>query len=170
MKEAPGINNVLSDAIKEPIFAKHEGDQKRPRNIQLELRIASYFLQTDFEITFTGSSDLVVTVHDEPVFIECKGLSSPTKVIMRCKEAMSQLKTRYQTARGYSHGLVVLDIKGKRLLGVWMQAMVPAIVMDVKQFTTLQSSLHTVYQREGQRRWQVHNSMRKAFGIISSGN
>ena len=61
-KEPEGFFSLLKEAIGGPAFAKNESENTRPRNIQLELRVGSYFLQSGFDITFSGLSDLMVNV------------------------------------------------------------------------------------------------------------
>lgn len=107
--EPEGSFELLKQAIGGVAFASGEAADTRPRNIQLELRVASYFLQTGFSVSFSGLSDLVVDVDGIPVFVECKRLNSPRQVIKRAKEAAHQLKNRYQNSRERSYGMVVLD-------------------------------------------------------------
>jgi hypothetical protein len=206
-KEPEGFIDLLKDALGGPAFAKDESDNTRPRNIQLELRVGSYFLQSGFDITFLGLSDLVVDVDGYPVFVECKRLNSPRQVIRRATESVHQLKRRYQVAKGPSYGLVVLDvsrvihpkqgiatgvnelvakdgvraqiklfdreydtsrvfIKDKKLISVWMQVIVPTMHLKEKEPATRFSSLHTIYAREGQRRWYLFHKMKKAFEVV----
>lgn len=109
-KEPTGFIDLLKEALGGPSFAKNESENTRPRNIQLELRIGSYFLQAGFDISFSGLADLIVKVDRFPVFIECKRLNSPKQVIKRAKEAVRQLKRRYKTAKTSAYGLVVMDV------------------------------------------------------------
>lgn len=107
--EPEGSLELLRQAVGGVAFAKGETTDTRARNIQLELRVASYFLQAGFSVTFSGLSDLVVEVEGFPVFVECKRLNSPRQVIKRAKEAARQLKHRYQNSQKSSYGLVVID-------------------------------------------------------------
>lgn len=107
--EPDGSLELLRQALGGVAFAKDEAADTRPRNIQLELRVASYFLQTGFSVSFSGLSDLVLDVEGFPVFVECKRLNSPRQVIKRAKEAAHQLKQSYQNSRKSSYGLVVID-------------------------------------------------------------
>jgi hypothetical protein len=206
-KEPEGFFDLLKEALGGPAFAKDETANTRPRNIQLELRVGSYFLQSGFDITFLGLSDLVVDVDGYPVFVECKRLNSPRQVIRRATESVRQLKRRYQIAKGHSYGLVVLDvsrvihpkqgiatgvnelvardgiraqlklfdreydtsrvfIKDKKLISVWMQAIVPTMHLKEEEPATRFSSLHTIYACEGQRRWHLFHKMKKAFEVV----
>lgn len=107
--EPEGSLELLRQALGGVAFAKGEAADTRPRNIQLELRVASYFLQTGFSVSFSGLSDLVLDVEGFPVFVECKRLNSPRQVTKRAKEAAHQLKQSYQNSRKSSYGLVVID-------------------------------------------------------------
>ena len=206
-KEPEGFLELLKEAVGGPAFSKNESENTRSRNIQLELRIGSYFLQSGFDITFAGLSDLVVDVNGYAVFVECKRLNSPKQVSKRAKESVHQLKCRYQASRTPSYGLVVLDVsrvihpkqgiaaginelvvrdgirdqlqefdtmhdtttafkKDKKLISVWMQAIVPAMHIEENEPSTRFSSLHTVYALEGQRRWHLFHEMKKAFEVV----
>ena len=110
--EPEGTLERMRQAVSGVAFAKDEGDDKLARSIQLELRVASYFIQTGFSISFSGLSDLVVDVDGYPVFVECKRLNSPKQVIKRAKEAARQLRARYRTTWKSSYGLVVFDASG----------------------------------------------------------
>lgn len=206
-KEPEGYLCLLKEALGGPTFAKDESENTHPRNIQLELRVGSYFLQSEFDITFSGLSDLVVDVDGYSVFIECKRLNSPKQVIKRAKASMRQLKCRYQVAKRSSYGLVVLDVsrvihpkqgiatginesvaregiraqlksfdrendttkifeKDKKLISVWMQAIVPIMHIKENEPSTRFSSLHSIYAIEGQRRWQLFHKMKKAFEVV----
>jgi hypothetical protein len=81
LKEPEGFLDLLKVALGGPTFAKDERENTHPRNIQLELRIGSYFLQSGFSISFVGLSDLVVDVKGYPVFVECKRLNSSKHVM-----------------------------------------------------------------------------------------
>lgn len=107
--EPEGSLELLRQAVGGVPFARDEAADTRPRNIQLELRVASYFLQTGFSVSFSGLSDLVVDVEGFPIFVECKRLNSPRQVIKRAREAARQLRHRYQNSRKSSYGIVVVD-------------------------------------------------------------
>ncbi len=205
-KEPEGFIDLLKEALGGPAFAKDESDNTRPRNIQLELRVGSYFLQSEFGVTFSELSDLIVYVDGYPVFVECKRLNSPRQVIKRAKESVRQLKCRYKVAKAPSYGLVVLDVsrvihpkqgiatglnefvardgiraqlksfdkeydtsrvfaKDKKLISVWMQAIVPTVHIKEKEISTRFSALHSIYAYKGQRRWYLFHKMKRAFEV-----
>jgi len=81
------------------------------RNYLFELRIASYFLQAGFKVEMGDEADLTVRVDEATVHIECKRPESPTKVRARAKEALRQLKRRFESdVTGRSLGLVAVDV------------------------------------------------------------
>ena len=57
--EPEGLLDRLKQAVKGVAFAKDEGENTKARNIQLELRVASYFLQAGFDVNLSGPSDLL---------------------------------------------------------------------------------------------------------------
>ncbi|WP_126454814.1 hypothetical protein [Sulfuriflexus mobilis] len=207
VKEPEGFLELLKEALGGPTFSKNESANTRARNIQLELRIGSYFLQSGFDINFAGLSDLVVDVAGHPVFVECKRLNSPKQVTKRAKEAASQLKARYKVSKRPAYGLVVLDVsrvihpeqgiatgvntlvardgiraqlvqfdrehdtseifaKDKKLISVWIQAIVPTAHLEENEPSTRFSSIHSIYAHEGQRRWHLFHKLKKAFEVV----
>lgn len=91
-------------------FAKDDALNTPARDFQLELRIASYFLQTGFAVNMDEDADLEVTFPDGKLFVECKRLKSPNKVLKRAKGAAHQLKNRYKGNNRQKFGLAVFDI------------------------------------------------------------
>lgn len=206
-REPEGFLDLVDIALGGPAFARDESDKTRPRNIQLELRVGSYFLQTGYTVSFAGLEDLIVNIGQYPIFVECKRIGSKKQVQKRAKEALKQLQRRYASARGVSYGLVVLDVsrvihplqgmtsgtnelvardgiraqlaqmdqdsntapifaKDRRLISVWQQAIVPTIHGDEEELATRFSSLHAVYARQGQRRWDLFQALRPAFEAV----
>lgn len=108
--EPEGVFKLLEAAVGGSLYAKDEGENTRARNIQLELRVGSYFIQAGYEVNFSGREDLVVKIGKYSVFIECKRIGSMKQVQKRAKESIDQLRSRYETVRGPSYGLVVLDV------------------------------------------------------------
>lgn len=207
LAEPPGYLELLRVAIDGTPFAKDEATTSHARNIQLELRVGSYFIQAGFEVSFAGLEDLVVTVMGLPVFVECKRLSSSKKTLTRAKEAAEQLKRRYSAFRKPSYGLVVMDVsriihpkqgisrgetevvirdgirsqlqecdlrhdtsqifsKDKKLISVWMQAIVPSYHLNGEEVCTRFSSLHSVYAKQGKLQWKLFEDMRRAFDVV----
>ncbi len=207
VNEPDGFLELLKIAIGGPAYAKEETENTRPRNIQLELRVASYFIQAGYEVSFSGIEDLLVKVGRYPVFIECKRVGSEKQIRKRAKEAVKQLQRRYAGARGPSYGLAVLDVgriihpmqgiamganeivardglraqlekldrendtsdifsKDRRLIAVWQQVIAPTIHEEEHDIATRFSSLYSVYAREGQRKWDLFQTMKSAFEVV----
>jgi hypothetical protein len=205
--EPEGFLELIEVALGGPAFAKDEAENTRPRNIQLELRIGSYFLQAGYAVSFAGLEDLVVNVRGFPVFVECKRIGSRKQVQKRAKESIKQLKRRYASIKGVSYGLVVLDVsrvihpeqglaigvnelvardgiraqlsqldqesdtspifaKDKHLISVWQQAIVPTIHEKEECLATRFSSLHSIYAKQGQRKWDLFEALKPAFEVI----
>lgn len=91
-------------------FAKDESLNTPARDFQLELRIASYFIQTGFSVDMNEDADLEVIFPDGKLFVECKRLKSSSKVLKRAKIAAQQLNKRYKGTNLQRYGLAVFDI------------------------------------------------------------
>jgi hypothetical protein len=91
-------------------FAKDDSLNTPARDFQLELRIASYFIQTGFSVDMNEDADLEVSFPDGKSFVECKRLKSSSKVLKRAKIAAQQLKKRYKGNNLQRYGLAVFDI------------------------------------------------------------
>ena len=109
VQEPPGYLEPLRESIGGLPFTRDDGTNRRARDRQLELRIASYFLQTGFPVDLSQAADLTLEVDGATIQVECKRLVSHRKVQQRLREAARQLRKRYQKRRG-SLGLVALDV------------------------------------------------------------
>ena len=56
--------------------------------------------------------------------------------------------------------------KDKKLISVWIQAIVPTMHIKENEPSTRFSSLHSIYALEGQRRWHLFHKMKKAFEVV----
>ncbi len=108
----PGIYEVLEKSVGGAVYTKNEHGKNRARNFQLELRIASYFIQVGIKVDLSKESDLVASINGKTLHVECKRLESTKKVIVRFKESYKQLKRRYKQdgILKKTYGLVVFDI------------------------------------------------------------
>jgi len=102
--------DVLRKILGGAPYAKDDSISASARDFQLELRIASYFLQTGFAVDMEGDCDLVVPFSDGKLFVECKRMKSRNKVMKRAKSAALQLKKRYRDTRQLKYGLAVFDV------------------------------------------------------------
>ena len=105
-----GGMDVLKKILGGAPFAKDDSSIASARDFQLELRIASYFLQTGFNVDMDGDCDLEVLFPEGKLFVECKRLKSQKKVMKRAKNAALQLKNRYRSTKQQKYGLAVFDI------------------------------------------------------------
>lgn len=64
------------------------------RNIQFELRIASYFCQAGCEVDLTTDTDVVALTDEFTFFVECKRIGSMSQFQRRLTEAAKQLHRR----------------------------------------------------------------------------
>lgn len=70
------------------------------RNIQFELRIASYFCQSGCEVDLSTDTDVVARMDRYAFFVECKRVGSKNKLGMRLSEARRQLAQRIPRKHG----------------------------------------------------------------------
>lgn len=108
-KLSSGID-LLKKILGGAAFAKDDSSNASARDFQLELRIASYFIQAGFAVDMNEDADLEVDFQDGKLFVECKRLKSTTKVLKRAKIAAQQLKKRYKSTNLQKYGLAVFDI------------------------------------------------------------
>jgi hypothetical protein len=92
-------------------FAALDQDS-RSRDIQFELRIASYFCQSGFEVDMTTDTDVVARTNRYAFFVECKRVGRKSKLRARLSEARGQL-TRQMPRRGGKRrllGCIAVDV------------------------------------------------------------
>lgn len=115
--QPPGYLDIVREALGGSPFAKDDGVNRRARDLQLELRIASYFLQTGFSVDLSQQADLVVELETGVLFVECKRLESPRQVRRRLREAAAQLRRCHKPTRdSFSLDRVALDSGKARAL------------------------------------------------------
>jgi hypothetical protein len=76
MQTLSGGMDALKKILDGAPFAKDDSSTASARDFQLELRIASYFLQTGFSVEMNGDADLEVSFPNGRLFVECKRLKS----------------------------------------------------------------------------------------------
>lgn len=86
--------------------------------------------------------------------------SGGTELIVRdgIRDQLKEFDTTYDTTMIFE--------KDKKLISVWMQAIVPAVHVEENESSTRFSSLHTIYARQGQRRWHLFHEMKKVFEVV----
>jgi len=68
--------------------------QSHNRNVQFELRIASYFCQAGCEVDLSSTTDVIATIEDCAFFVECKRIASMAQLTRRITEAKNQLEKK----------------------------------------------------------------------------
>ena len=90
-----GLDEKLKLVVGGSDFAIFD-EKSTSRDTQFELRIASYFCRTDFNVDVSGPADVVASRWRKQFAIECKRISSRDKLLPRLKAAARQL-ARHQT-------------------------------------------------------------------------
>lgn len=82
------------------------------RNIQFELRIASYFCQGGCEVDISTDTDVIALTDGYAFFVECKRICSKRKLGMRLSEARGQLARRMPRNRRKERplGCIAVDV------------------------------------------------------------
>jgi hypothetical protein len=92
-------------------FAALDQDS-RSRDIQFELRIASYFCQGGFEVDMSTDTDVVARTNRYAFFVECKRVGSKSKLGARLSEARRQLTRQMARREGKRRlsGCIAVDV------------------------------------------------------------
>jgi hypothetical protein len=81
------------------------------RDFAFELSIAARFLAAGYSVDVTSIADTIAHVGRQKVYVECKRVQSPSKVMKRLREAQNQLNIRLQAdASSKSRGLVACKL------------------------------------------------------------
>lgn len=108
--EPPGTDELLKIIVGGQPFAMNDED-RRARNFQFQLRIASYFLRTGHLVDLSEDADIVAQLDCGTLHVECKRISSVKQVEKRVKECTRQLKARIAAVRSKRQfGLAVFDV------------------------------------------------------------
>lgn len=108
--EPPGTDELLKIIVGGQLFAMNDED-RRARNFQFQLRIASYFLRTGHVVDLSEDADIVAQLNCGALHVECKRISSAKQVEKRVKECAHQLKTRTAAVRSMRQfGLAVFEV------------------------------------------------------------
>ena len=92
LKEHPpaGLESKLEMLVGGSDFAALDSNT-HSRNVQFELRIASYFCQAGCEVDLTHITDIIALNKEYAFFVECKRVGSLPQLKKRLKEAKRQL-------------------------------------------------------------------------------
>ena len=82
------------------------------RDTQFELRIASYFCQSGFDVDLSTKTDLIIQNRKSVYFVECKRVATNRALAKRLKEAIKQLKLRMpkRLNRKLCYGIIAIDV------------------------------------------------------------
>lgn len=106
-----GIDEKLRIIVSGSDFAALDADSQS-RNIQFELRIASYFCQAGCEVHLSQETDIIALTRDQAFYLECKRVGSEGQLSKRLTEARKQLHNRMPSKNGKRsvHGCVAADV------------------------------------------------------------
>ena len=109
--EPEGLNKLLEIICGGKYYAYDDADTTA-RNYQFELRIASYFMQSQYEVDLSKITDVIANRNGISYYFECKRLSSNKQANKRIKEASKQLKNRLsgQSILSKKYGVAVFDV------------------------------------------------------------
>lgn len=173
-----GLEDKLTNIVSGSDFAALDKND-HSRNLQYELRIASYFCQMNWDVDLSTLTDIVVHAPKFNLFLECKKVTNLNKLSKRLNEARNQINNRmpkqYLSKPCYSflcidvtkvafphNGLVwgltpehtkdiiqdkIREISNKinsgqyfsttkKLLNIWLQIHIPALVKNPPMHTT----------------------------------
>lgn len=107
-----GLDVKLKKIISGADFAVFDTNDMS-RNLQYELRIASYFCQIGWEVDLSTLTDIVVNTKKFYLFIECKRAGK--KFISRIKEAHKQINKRVPKIKNNKpcYSLICIDVTQK---------------------------------------------------------
>ncbi len=106
-----GIDEHLRSIVGGGDFAALDTDSQS-RNKQFELRIASYFCQTGFDVDLSTTTDIVSRSGRIEFYVECKRIASETQLQKRLSEARKQLQSRMPPHDGNRNivGIIAADV------------------------------------------------------------
>lgn len=106
------IKDYLKKTLKGVVASNLDSTKDQSsRNYLFELRVASYFLNSGYEINLDTDCDLVAIKSKEKYFVECKRITSYDKIGERIKEAFKQLEKRLESdTTSKKYGIIWIDI------------------------------------------------------------
>ncbi len=106
-----GIDAKLKIIVGGRDFAALDKDSTS-RDAQFELRIASYFCQSNCEVDLSTETDIVAVSDDQAFYLECKRVGSKNKLSKRLSEAKAQLRGRMPKKSGARtiYGCIAVDV------------------------------------------------------------
>jgi len=81
---------------------------KHARNIQFELRIASYFCRNGYLVDMSQETDIIASSDKDIFFVECKRISSFKNFDAAISKALKQLNVKIRNKN--EHGIIATDV------------------------------------------------------------
>lgn len=106
-----GLDGKLEEMVSGSDFAVLDTNS-HSRNVQFELRIASYFCQAGCEVDLTTATDVVAFTEEHAYYVECKRVGSMSQLNRRLKEAKIQLHNRMPRKHDnrIAYGCIAADV------------------------------------------------------------
>ncbi|WP_274371145.1 hypothetical protein [Morganella morganii] len=105
IKKEESIKTQVAKVINGVAF-KYQFDELKDdkcREFLYELKIAAYLRLSGYEVNVSERADIIV---NKEIFVECKKIRSPSKIITRIKEALTQLNKKEKVEKG----IIYVDI------------------------------------------------------------
>jgi len=135
------------------------------RDFTFELSIAARFLAAGYPVDVTGMADTIAHVGPYKIYVECKRVQSPSKVLKRIKEAQKQIGVRLSAdASSKSRGLVACKIS--EVLNPTLN--IPIYTNAMKFRIESENSLKA-YIRENEENLKKHTA-KKQLGVLFENN
>lgn len=135
------------------------------RDFTFELSIAARFLAAGYPVDVTGMADTIAHVGPYRIYVECKRVQSPSKVLKRIKEAQKQIGIRLSAdPSSKSRGLVACKISE-----VLNPAPVIPIYSNVMRFRHESENSLKAYIRGNEENLKKHTA-KKQLGILFENN
>jgi len=106
-----GIDEKLRVIVGGRDFAALDSDSNS-RNIQFELRIASYFCQYGCDVDLSADTDIIALSDNQAFYLECKRVGNNNQLAKRLSEAKKQLHKRMPKKYGNRviYGCIAADV------------------------------------------------------------
>ena len=110
-KESDITSQLLKQILQGHALPSGNPAVEKCRNYLLQLRAATYFMDSGFDVSVSSDADVVATKDSKTYYIECKRLYSLSQVDKRIREIEDQLLTRFREhkASGEVFGIGWLD-------------------------------------------------------------
>ncbi|MCJ0972299.1 hypothetical protein MST27_02805 [Pseudomonas sp. PS1] len=157
------LNQLKKVTSGKPFASQANADPAR--DFTFELSIAARFLAAGYPVDVTGMADTIAHVGPYKIYVECKRIQSPSKVLKRIKEAQKQIGVRLSAdASSKSRGLVACKISE-----VLNPALTTPIYSNASRFRHESEKSLKAYIRENEENLKKHTA-KKQLGILFENN